>query len=228
MFAIFYQHWLVVWEGDYFPEWPIDNLVFWFVISCHIHPVTQQLSEALFLIGSLHVTTLLFFRLWFTVWWFVQPIMVQVAAAWSVIHKPHNHHHSVVDLAMKFERQAHHSPVMIPLRPTQRWPGHTSQGWLTRQFHRLCVQDSRNTNRECYTLTRNAWGRGVESHQPAANCPQATGQSAIPGPNTSQGLTRSWVRDTWPGDGWNVVNPFTPKFKKYILPTFLKSNVWVR
>ena len=24
------------------------------------------------------------------------------------------------------------------------------------------------------------------------------------------------------------LNPFIPKFKKYILPTFLKSNVWVR
>ena len=30
------------------------------------------------------------------------------------------------------------------------------------------------------------------------------------------------------GTDWLMINPFIPKFKKYILPTFLKSNVWVR
>ena len=39
----------------------------------------------------------------------------------------------------------------------------------------------------------------------------------------------TWLKLAWVGSAvWPGLNPFTPKFKKYILPTFLKRNVWAR
>ena len=46
--------------------------------------------------------------------------------------------------------------------------------------------------------------------------------------NKKDSISESTLQKDWNDSPWPGLNPFTPKYKNYILPTFIKTNVSVR
>ena len=93
------------------------------------------------------------------------------------------------------------------LRPFQ-YPWNLVQAGLSDRLPQAPVEP----NMSCYMLNCTGNCQGVHCLPVLWDFPEAS----------------LWGLFPWWSDSKKIFSPFTPKCKKYILPTFLKRNVWVR